>query len=205
MRLELFDVRRRWLRQRTQRDDERGFVNSGILFLLPSVQFVSLILPSNSHASTPPQFLLISGDRDVSLPLTLEWPVWSSSSGNNCHAVHRSLSSGASLWSETFTLSHIISRAHLRDFFRLLTIGMYHFRYLRNGRCDHHRAEITIMQFIGHSLPVHHFFFFTAQWEFLPSFILWTKLYFTLWYIENQTMSYCWLPASFLIWLRTIY
>ena len=27
----------------------------------------------------------------------LEWPVWSSSSGNNCHAVHRSLSSGASL------------------------------------------------------------------------------------------------------------
>ena len=23
----------------------------------------------------------------------LEWPVWSSSSGNNCHAVHRSLSS----------------------------------------------------------------------------------------------------------------
>ena len=42
--------------------------------------------------------------------------VWSSSSGNNCHAVHRSLSSCASLWSGTFTLSHIISRAHLRDF-----------------------------------------------------------------------------------------
>ena len=47
---------------------------------------------------------------------SLEWHVWSSSSGNNCHAVHRSLSSGASLWSGTFTLSHIISRAHLRDF-----------------------------------------------------------------------------------------
>ena len=28
----------------------------------------------------------------------LEWPVWSSSSGNNCHAVHRSLSSGASVY-----------------------------------------------------------------------------------------------------------
>ena len=27
---------------------------------------------------------------------SLEWHVWSSSSGNNCHAVHRSLSSGAS-------------------------------------------------------------------------------------------------------------
>ena len=34
MRLELFDVRRRWPKQRTQRDDERGFVNSGILFSL---------------------------------------------------------------------------------------------------------------------------------------------------------------------------
>ena len=27
------------------------------------------------HASTPPQYLPISGDRDVSLPLSLEWPV----------------------------------------------------------------------------------------------------------------------------------
>ena len=47
---------------------------------------------------------------------SLEWHVWSSSSGNNCHTVHRSLSSSASLWSVTFTLFHIISRAHLRDF-----------------------------------------------------------------------------------------
>ena len=29
---------------------------------------------------------------------SLEWHVWSSSSGNNCHAVHRSLSSGASIY-----------------------------------------------------------------------------------------------------------
>ena len=81
-------------------------------------------------------------------------------------------------WSGTFTLSHIISRAHMRDFFRLLAIGMCHIRYLRNCRCDHHRAEITIMQFIGQSLPVHHFF--AAQWEFLPCLIFWAKLYFTL-------------------------
>ena len=45
------------------------------------------------HTSTPLQFLPKSGDRDVSLPLSLEWPVWSSSSGNNCHAVQGSLSS----------------------------------------------------------------------------------------------------------------
>ena len=30
--------------------------------------------------------------------ISLEWHVWSSSSGNNCHAVHRSLSSGASVY-----------------------------------------------------------------------------------------------------------
>ena len=30
--------------------------------------------------------------------ISMEWHVWSSSSGNNCHAVHRSLSSGASVY-----------------------------------------------------------------------------------------------------------
>ena len=55
---------------------------------LPSVQFVGLILPSNSHADIRTRLyasaiLPISGDWDVSLPLPLEWPAWSSSSGNN--------------------------------------------------------------------------------------------------------------------------
>ena len=72
------------------------------------------------HASTPPQFLPISGDRDVSLPLSLEWPVWSSSSGNNCHAVKRSLSSGASVYESMmgFFLPHPISSVNFypRDF-----------------------------------------------------------------------------------------
>ena len=102
MRLELFDVRRRWPRQRTQCDDERGFVNSGILFSLSSsVQFVGLILPSNSHAEIKTclyasAIFPISGDWDVLLPL-----IW-------------------------------------------------------NGLCDRRRAEITVMQFTRHSLPVHH-------------------------------------------------
>ena len=43
----------------------------------------------------------------------------------------------------------------LRNFFRYLAIGMCHFRYLWNGLCDRHRAEITVMQLTGHSLPVH--------------------------------------------------
>ena len=33
--------------------------------------------------------------------ISLEWHVWLSLSGNNCHAVHRSLSSGASVYDST--------------------------------------------------------------------------------------------------------
>ena len=86
-----------------RRDDERGFVNSGILFSLSSsVQFVGLILPSNSHAEIKTRPLRLCNLPDLRrlgcvTSAHLEWPVWSSSSGNNCHAVHRSLPSGASL------------------------------------------------------------------------------------------------------------
>ena len=93
MRLELFDVSRRWPRQRTQSDDEGSFVNSGIFLLLlfnsSALYYLQTPTRRYGHASTPPQFLPISGDRDVLLPLSLEWPVWSSSNGNNCHAVHK--------------------------------------------------------------------------------------------------------------------
>ena len=60
---------------------------------------------------------------------SLEWHDWSSSSGNNCHAVHRSLSSGALFYECIMgcTLSHFISQIHPRDLFRLLAIGMCHF------------------------------------------------------------------------------
>ena len=42
----------------------------------------------------------------------------------------------------------------LRNFFRYRAIGVCHFRYLWNGLCDRHRAEITVMQFRGYSLRV---------------------------------------------------
>ena len=54
--------------------------------------------PSYIIVQSPTQYLPITGHRDVSLPLSLEWHFWLSSSGNNCHAVHRSLSSGASVY-----------------------------------------------------------------------------------------------------------
>ena len=53
--------------------------------------------PSYIIVQSPTQYLPITGHWNVSLPPSLEWHVWSSSSGNNCHAVHRSLSSGASV------------------------------------------------------------------------------------------------------------
>ena len=54
--------------------------------------------PSYIIVQSPTQYLPIIGHRDESLPLSLEWHVWLWSSGNNCHAVHRSLSSGASVY-----------------------------------------------------------------------------------------------------------
>ena len=38
----------------------------------------------------------------------------------------------------------------------ITAIGMYHFCRPWNGIFDCHRVEITVMQFTGHSLPVHH-------------------------------------------------
>ena len=54
--------------------------------------------PSYIIVQSPTQYFPMTGHQDVSLPPFLEWHVWSSSSGNNCHAVHRSLSSGASVY-----------------------------------------------------------------------------------------------------------
>ena len=47
---------------------------------------------------------------DVSLPLSSEWQVWSSSSGNNYHAVHRCITFFYGTV-RIFTLSHIVSKA----------------------------------------------------------------------------------------------
>ena len=54
--------------------------------------------PTYIIVQSPTQYLPITGHRDVSLPLFLEWHVWLSSSGNNCHAVQRSLCSCASVY-----------------------------------------------------------------------------------------------------------
>ena len=56
-------------------------------------------LVSNSSDLQLPDFLSSPDYIIVQSPTqSLEWHVWSSSSGNNCHAVQRSLSSGASVY-----------------------------------------------------------------------------------------------------------
>ena len=54
--------------------------------------------PSYMIVQSLTQYIPITGYQDVSLPLSLEWHAWLSPSGNNCHAVHRSLSSSASVY-----------------------------------------------------------------------------------------------------------
>ena len=68
--------------------------------------------PSYIIVQSPTQYLPITGHRDVSLPLSLEWHVWLSSIGNNCHTVHRRISLTVP-WD--FTLSHIVSQARIRQ------------------------------------------------------------------------------------------
>ena len=66
-----------------------------------------------------------------SLTRSLKSHVWTSSSGNNCHAVHRSLSSGASVYECTmgifFTSSHFISQFPPTRFPLITAIRMCHF------------------------------------------------------------------------------
>ena len=60
---------------------------------------------------------------------SLEWHVWSSSSGNNYHAVHRSLSSGASVYECTmgFYLVPYCQPSPPTWFFLITAIRMCHF------------------------------------------------------------------------------
>ena len=65
---------------------------------------------------------------------SLEWHVWSSSSGNNCHAIQRSLSSGASVCDCTagFYLVPYCQSSPPTRFLPTTAIGMCHFRWVWN-------------------------------------------------------------------------
>ena len=73
---------------------------------------------------SPPSYII-----DKSPTQSLEWHVWSSSSGNNCHAVHRSLYSGASVYEYTmgFYLVPYRQPSPPTRFLIITAIGMCHF------------------------------------------------------------------------------
>ena len=87
--------------------------------------------------------------------------------GNNGTSLHEqrnfSLSLSALYYHQTPTQRYGQASMPLRS---LPITGHWnmHFRHLWNGMFDRHRAEITVMQFTGHCLPVHHFV--TALWHF---------------------------------------
>ena len=101
MRPGFFDVSRRWPRKRTRGNDGTS-LREQRNFSLSSVKFVGFMLPSNSRAEIwtrlhAPAISSHDWPTEYAHPPSLEWHVWSSSNGNKSHAVHRSLSSGASL------------------------------------------------------------------------------------------------------------
>ena len=140
--------------------------------------------------NSPTQSLPITGHRNKQLPPSLEWHVWSSSSENNSHAVHRSLSSGSSLCDGTMgflpcpilsaKLAYAISSNNKpSEYATSAVFGMACF--------DRHRTEITAMQFTVHHLV-------TAPWDFYlvpycqPSCIL--HIYFKLFCSNSLKLHY---------------
>ena len=72
----------------------------------------------------PPSYIIVQSPTQ-----SLEWHVWLSSSGNNCHAIHRSLSSGASVYECTMGFYLVTYRqpSPPTRFFLITAIGMCHF------------------------------------------------------------------------------
>ena len=58
---------------------------------------------------------------------SLKSHVWSSSSGNNCHAVHRSLSSGASVYECTMEIFYLVPFHQLISAHAISSLRMCHF------------------------------------------------------------------------------
>ena len=97
-------------------------------------------------------------DSSIAHSISLEWPVWSSSSGNNCHAVHRSLSSGASVYDCTagFYLVPYCQPSPPTRFFPITAIGMYHFLPVHHfGMACLAGSKVNIQQFALYSIHEH--------------------------------------------------
>ena len=98
-------------------DPEGPSAGGGFLYHIMSL--TSLI--SNSDFLSSPSYIIVQSPTQ-----SLEWHVWSSSSENNCHAVHRSLSSGASVYEGTmrFQLVPYFQPSPPTRFLLITAIGM---------------------------------------------------------------------------------
>ena len=105
MRSGLFGVSRQWPRKCTRGNNRTSLYEQRNLHCLPfnlsALYYHQTPTRRYGHAYTPTQSLPITGQRNMQLPVSLEWHVCSSLSGNNCHTVHKSLSSGASFYDGT--------------------------------------------------------------------------------------------------------
>ena len=132
-------------------------LDAGFLHCIPSASSLDPKLHRGSRGSPRP---------GVAFPTTPLLQLAWNSTGNSTGPLGVEIN-----WNRTQFVGLILSSnshaeiwTRLRNFFRYLAIGMCHFRYLWNGLCDRHRAEITVMQFTGHSLPVRQSM--RVPWEF---------------------------------------
>ena len=85
----------------------------------PTTSSLQLVSPLTHWLPVPTELY----NSSIAYSISLEWHVWSSSSGNNFYAVQRSLSSGASVYDCTMGFLPcpiFFSQARLRDFFSQL-------------------------------------------------------------------------------------
>ena len=129
----------------------------GPSFLL-SAGFLYHILSPTSLISKLTDFLSSTSYIVVQSPTqSLEWHVWSPSSGNNCHAVHRSLSTGASVYDCTagFYLVPYCQPSRPTRFLPITAIGMCHFRRLWNGMFGRVEGQYTTTIFQQDNATIH--------------------------------------------------
>ena len=87
----------------------RGPPWPGVTFLTTSVLSPSPTVTGTRTVLTSVLTELYNSSTPTRLPTrSLKSHVWSSSSGNNCHAVHRSLSSGASVYECTMGIFYLV-------------------------------------------------------------------------------------------------
>ena len=112
-----------FLFSRAAQPEAQGPTLLGAGFLYRILSPTGLISKFTDFLSSPSYVIVPSPTQ------SLEWHVWSSSSGNNCHAVHMSLSSGASVYecSMGFYLVPYCLPSPPTGFLPITAIGMCHF------------------------------------------------------------------------------